>query len=151
MKVLQIAFCTFGFSVFLSCMYNFSDNFPPIVNVNYRECHNQITWDEARIREALTGQWLLEYRACVSPEGTGPLADQQIGVEFHQDSTLDLFEHGQLIQISTWVVVGDTTNYFSIETSPTVSILYGGMYICDDLMQCYAAGEDICNHYFRRQ
>lgn len=148
---IQVAILIFCMAVLMSCKDDIVDPYPPSISSDIFNCHHMETWDEKTTRDALVGEWLWEYQTCASFNSFIEGYVDSLGVvfEFKSDSTLNVYEHGEITQNATWQINGNALQFY-INSEPWISQLDGSIYFCDERVMFYAAPVDGCNNYLRK-
>ncbi len=124
---------------------------PPFSQDEIWKCHQNSEWNEIKLKNALVGLWNWEYVALSwTPENNQYVTDQELTIEFKSDSSLIVKQHGNIIQLATWKIVGGDPDLFSLEDDPNVSQLFGRVILCNDIVEFYGSYADISDNYFRR-
>ena len=147
MKI-QIAFLLSLISL-LSCTYD-AANDPPIERNDMSACHFQLGYDKAETRTALIGKWDLNFLGCYSTPGDAAYVPPgEFVVEFFEDSTLVITEHGIITDTSKWDLIDGISGVFWLK-SPGNFQLPGYIQFCDDYLEFNAAPVHACDKFFRK-
>ncbi|MDX1908259.1 MAG: hypothetical protein SF053_14580 [Bacteroidia bacterium] len=111
-------------------------------------CHRQNNFDEAAIRNQLTGTWTWAYVYQIG-RATGPVGSYTeytgMVLSFLPDSTgMYTAPDGSTLAF-TWDIAESSGNYYTIQTNVFVPQIHGALWFCDGVMICNAAifgGED---------
>jgi hypothetical protein len=110
--------------------------------------HEQFAWNPTNTAGALLGEWVWAYTGCVDPNSpTSP----GLSILFKADSTLEVRQDGNLIQVSTWAVVNGSSGYYALRVEPAVGEVAGNIIFGEDKVQFHYSYIDRCDHYFERK
>jgi len=148
---LLIAFC-FSF-ILISCSdQDVINPDPPISKSELSLCHNNLSWDEMSLANALIGEWQWVFQDCPGDSSLdSDSASSNISVEFNSDLTLTIKENGTVIESMTWEVSATPNYEFFVTTSSFNQQIGGDMLLCDDILLFGKSQLDICDHYFERK
>ena len=125
---------------------------PPISQGNMWDCHQKITWDSMRTKDALIGEWEWEYIGCFwNPKDANDYEFDGMTIEFKEDNTLEVKQNGQITQTSSWKFVDIDADLFAIKVDPIVKQLYGRILFCEDRVEFNHSFIDGCDNYFKRK
>ena len=134
----------------ISCNDSFEG--PPISQTDIYNCHRASEWDATKIKNELLGIWEWEYTSCYGFPGEGTyITDEELRIEFRDDSTLTVTQNGLHIQNSTWKVVDGDGDLFEIEVEPYVDQLWGRILICENRVEFNFSYIDLCDNYFKKK
>ncbi|SDM72341.1 hypothetical protein SAMN05421823_12114 [Catalinimonas alkaloidigena] len=115
-------------------------------------CHQAHSWDALQTRHTLLGEWIWEQRRCVwHPKEANREAFGGLHLVFKADSTLEVQENGQVLQVSRWQVVPGDAGLFALQVDPAIAQLSGRILFCEDRVVFQDSYRDGCDHYFKRK
>jgi hypothetical protein len=112
-------------------------------------CYQESEWDAVKIKNTLLGKWEWEYISCVFfQDNSRYVHDEELFIEFREDSTLIVTQHSVIIQNSSWHVIDVGNGLFKILEDPHVDQLFGRIIICNERVKFSGVDVDGCDNYF---
>lgn len=113
------------------------------------DCHKQFEWNRPMVRDALTGKWMWIYsKSYFGREMQSK--DQNVFVEFLSDSTLVVTGKGTQAQMAHWQVVPADGGLYELDLDPSISLFYGRIYFCNDLVKFNFSYLDGTDNFFQK-
>ena len=115
-------------------------------------CYNNSEWNKLKIREKLIGSWKWIYTECFwFPENAKNTENENVQIDFLSDSTLNVIVDGKRMSSTKWTVITEDGKFYGMKLDSHVTqLLYGRIFICDELVEFNDSYIDGCDNYFKK-
>lgn len=115
----------------------------------YYECYEDDNWSVLAIRDALEGEWALDYVDCFNGS-INSRESEGITIRFNDDSRVIVRDNGNEIEQASWQVFNVFGDYYELETEPFLDYTFGIILICNNQLVFNGSFIDACDQYYSK-